>query len=598
MNENKKPLYLFAFILILGFLLIHHKQSNQSFDISENEIMDHIRFLSHEKRDGRLPGSRGSKDVVAYLIGCLKSYGLEAGNKNSFIQPFDINAGVRLREKNYLIINGDTLFPEIDYSPLSFSASGEVSGSIVFAGYGFNINEKDIKWNDYENINAVGKWVMVMRHGPERGAQHSIYSPHMPLYKKMMIARDKGALGIIFVSQKKDEGLYPLNNIINQNNGGIPAIHLSNSSANKLLKRFGWTQKKIQKKMDESLASVSFDMKNIKLEALINLQMIKKRGANVVGRIKSGNRKYRDEYVVIGAHFDHIGTGGPGSGSRTPNEITFHPGADDNASGTAGLLELAQKLAFQKSRLKRSVLIVAFDAEEQGLLGAKHFIENPPVKLENIVSMINMDMIGRLKDSVATVGGVGSSPSFKPLLDSLKLNRSFDLTMSMPGFGPSDHAAFYSKDIPVLFFFSGLHEDYHTPNDTWKKINPKGEKDLLDLIYDTVFYIARQAHPPIFSEAGPKENPSTNTPRLKITLGIMPKYGSPEEGLEIEAVTRKNGPAAEAGMKKGDVIKSINNKPIINIYDYMGELSNFKKGMDVPFEIERNGKRKQILISF
>ena len=166
---------------------------------------------------------------------------------------------------------------------------------------------------------------------------------------------------------------------------------------------------------------------------------------------------------MVGAHFDHIGMGGDGSGSRKPNENAVHPGADDNASGIAGLLELAQKLTAFKSRLKRSILLIGFDAEEKGLQGARHFTEHPTVDLANIITMINMDMIGRMKDSSATAGGVGTSPMFKPLLDSLSRNRGFNLNMTLPGFGPSDHAAFYARDVPVLFFFSGFHNEYHTP---------------------------------------------------------------------------------------------------------------------------------------
>ena len=301
---------------------------------------------------------------------------------------------------------------------------------------------------------------------------------------------------------------------------------------------------------------------------------------------------------MVGAHFDHIGMGGDGSGSRKPNENAIHPGADDNASGVAGLLELAQKLTAYKSRLKRSILLIGFDAEEKGLQGARHFTEHPTVDLANIITMINMDMIGRMKDSSATAGGVGTSPVFKHLLDSLSRNRWFNLNMTLPGFGPSDHAVFYAKDIPVLFFFSGFHNEYHTPDDTWKLINLQGEKDILELIYDVVFHLARTPDRPVYTEAGPKQGQMNRDTRFKVTFGIMPAYGSMKDGLEVAGISNPDGPAAKAGIKKGDVIKSINGKAIKDIYEYMDRLGELEKGMTVPVLVDRDGAEINLNLSF
>ena len=334
------------------------------------------------------------------------------------------------------------------------------------------------------------------------------------------------------------------------------------------------------------------------LETKIQINHLKTRAGNVVGKIKSGNRKHRDEYVVIGAHFDHLGKGGPGSGSRKPKENLIHPGANDNASGISGLLEIAQKLSNQKGKLKRSVLLVGFDAEEKGLLGAKYFVENPPIDLNKIITMINMDMIGRIKDTSVTIGGVGTSPSFEPLLDSLKNYHDIKISMTKQGFGPSDHAAFYSKNIPVLFFFSGFHDEYHTPDDTWQNINLKETKKIVDLIHNIALYITRINKPPVFTESGPKQPQVSPTKRFKVTLGIMPSYGSLEIGLKVDAISKKNGPAAVAGIKPGDIIKSINGKTIKDIYEYMDRLEDLNSGMTVPIIIEREGKKITLNISF
>jgi len=573
-------------------------QSGFSPSITENDIMDHIRYLSHKDRAGRYPGTRESKDVISYLIRHLKSFGVKPGGDNgSFVQPFNITDGIELGKYNYMSINGDSLVTGADYMPLWFSGNDTVSASAVFAGYGFSIDEKELNWNDYSGFDVSGKWVIVMRHGPERNNQHSLYAPHSALHKKMLVARDKGAIGIIYVSQIEDTDLYPLKYIANYSNAGIPAIHLSNKMADKLFKSIGWTRKKIQKTMNKSLKTVSFKVPVI-INASVNLNPIQSRGANVVGLIQSGNRKYRNEYVVIGAHFDHLGMGGGGTGSRTPDTIGIHSGADDNASGTSGLLEVAHKLVSQKSRLKRSIILIGFDAEEKGLLGAKYFVENPLIDLNNIVTMINMDMIGRMKDSSLTVGGVGTSPMFESFIKRESIGRTFTINMTMPGYGPSDHAAFYTNDIPVLFFFTGFHSEYHTPNDSWKLINLKGEKDILDLVYDITFHLSRLPERPVFKEAGPKVGRMQRNTKFKVTFGIVPSYGSTKKGLEVDGISKADGPAAKAGIVKGDVIKSMDGKSINDIYEFMDRLEELESGMTITVLIDRNGYELELPVTF
>ena len=603
MNNNTNSLYTYILIVFLGLAMIQMQnigtyRSGSSPSINENDIMDHIRYLSHKDRAGRYPGTRESKDVISYLIRHFKSFGVQPGGGNgSFVQPFNITDGIELGKNNSLIIDGDSLVTGRDYMPLWFSGNETVSAPAVFAGYGFSIDEKELKWNDYNGLDVVGKWVIVMRHGPERNNQHSLYSPHSGLHKKMLVARDKGALGIIYVSQMEDTDIHPLKYIAGYSNAGIPAIHISNEMADELFKTDGWTLERIQKTMNKTLKSIAFKLP-VTINASVDLNPIQTRAANVVGLIQSGNRKYRDEYVVIGAHFDHIGMGGAGTGSRKPDTSAIHFGADDNASGTAGLLEIAQKLVSQKSRLKRSVILLAFDAEEKGLLGAKYFTENPLVDLQNIVAMINLDMIGRMKDSTITVGGVGTSPLFELLLNRESVGRNFTINMTKPGYGPSDHAAFYTKDIPVLFFFTGFHSEYHTPEDSWKLINLKGEKDILDLVYDITFQLSRLSERPVFTEAGPKEGRMQRNTKFKVTFGIVPTYGSTKKGLEVDGISKPDGPAAKAGMLKGDLIKSMGGKPINDIYEYMERLEEIEPGMTITVLIDRDGTELKLPVTF
>ena len=604
MNENRKALVTIVFISILGFFLIQlnkdsNKRANSSFNITENEIMNHIRFLSSENKKGRYPGSRESKDIISYLIKEFKSYGVKPIFENeSFVQPFEIKSDIELGKSNHMIINDDSLKIQEDFIPLWFSGNGTVSGSCVFAGYGMEINEKSIQWNDYNNIDVYDKWVIVFRKSPEPESAHSPFTKHSSFHKKMLLARDKGAIGIIYISKIDDTELFPLKYVSGYTNDGIPAIHISNKTANNIFKPLGWSQEKLQETISRSMETINFEIPNIKIHASVNLNIKNDRAANVVGVIRSGNRKYRDEYIAIGAHFDHLGQGGKGSGSRQQELLETHPGADDNASGVSGLLEIAQKIASQKSRLKRSILLIGFDAEEKGLLGSKYFTENCPVPLENVVTMINLDMIGRMKKSTFNVGGVGTSPNFANILDSLSQNRDIKLKTTSPGFGPSDHASFYTKDIPVLFFFTGLHTDYHTPKDIWKLINAKGEKKILNFLYDFVIHLSKQSKKPLFTEAGPKTGQMSRNTQFKITLGVLPSYGSTKVGLEIDGISKKDGPAAKAGIKKGDIIKSIDGKIIKDIYEYMDRLSELEIGMTIPITIERRGKALTLSISF
>ena len=228
---------------------------------------------------------------------------------------------------------------------------------------------------------------------------------------------------------------------------------------------------------------------------------------------------------------------------------------------------------------------MAFDAEERGLLGSRFFIDNPFIKHENIVAMFNLDMVGHLEENVLTIGGTGTSPLFEDLLTDIVNNHDLNLKFSSEGYGPSDHASFYKKDIPVLFFFTGTHDDYHKPTDDFSIINLQGEKIVSDFVYDIAFRLNRLEERPEFTEAGPKESPEGRR-KFKITFGVIPAFGSEADGMEIDGVT-KDGPADLAGMKKGDIITAIDSKEIKNIYDYMHRLGELKKGTVVPITVLR-----------
>jgi Zn-dependent M28 family amino/carboxypeptidase len=317
---------------------------------------------------------------------------------------------------------------------------------------------------------------------------------------------------------------------------------------------------------------------------------------NVVAMIEGGDPLLKDQFVIIGAHYDHLGMGGFGSGSRVPDTTAVHYGADDNASGVAAMIELAKYFAQPENKPARSLVFVAFDAEEMGLIGSRYFADNPPIDLAKVTAMINFDMIGRLKESnTISIGGTGTSLETTQILDRLAEKYPLQLAYSTEGFGPSDHAAFYSKNLPVFFISTGAHADYHTPRDNPESINAEGIVKVLDFSAGLVAELANRSEMLTFQEAGPSAR-GDHRYNFKVTLGIMPDMtSSGNDGLKVEAV-RPGAPAASGGMLKGDVITAIDGNPVGNIYDYMGRLKNLEAGQVISVDIIREGKQEVLII--
>jgi hypothetical protein len=305
----------------------------------------------------------------------------------------------------------------------------------------------------------------------------------------------------------------------------------------------------------------------------------------------------KNEYLIFGAHYDHLGMGGPGSSSRAVDTVGVHHGADDNASGVALLIEMAGRFAGTKGSHKRSLVFVAFTGEEVGMFGSKHFADNSVIDLSKVNAMINLDMVGRLKDTKEfSINGVGTADSLKELATEVSDTNLLKLTFTESGSGASDHSTFYSKNIPVLFFTTGGHEDYHTPADTWDKINFTGMVNIGDLIFKMSSALANEPDKLIFKEAGPKDDPNRPSRRKGLTLGIMPDFtGRINNGLIVDAVSPEK-PAAIGGMKKGDIITSIEGKAVNNIGDYMFRMGQIKRGQTITVEVLRNGKKEVLII--
>ncbi len=592
--------YIFPFFLFTFFI------AKSQEEITIPELKNHISTLASEEFEGRLPGTKGDVLASEYIKDDFKFNGLKSFY-DDYYQPFQVLKRAVPGKNNLLKFNGKSMELNKDFLPYAISSEGGGTGNVVFVGYGFKINKDSLQWDDYAGINPEGKWLFMLRGDPEPDNHDSKFLEYSDIHNKALIAKDAKALGILFVSGPsfdKDDSLASINSDRVLAAAGIPILHIKRAVADEILNSAvnadgtkGNSKKNIadlEKALNDKRKPASFET-NVKVEANSNLEREMVTTKNVVAYLK-GNKE-PDSYIIIGAHYDHLGYGGEGSGSRNPDTIAVHYGADDNASGVATLLELAEKFAANKTMLKRSIIFVAFGAEEKGLLGSRYFVDSLPVAKEKIYAMINIDMVGRLsKDSAQlNVYGYGTAQEYESIFNGLKHNDGLKLNFLKEGYGPSDHASFYSINIPVLFFTTGAHPDYHLPQDTPDKINYEGQKTVSDFIYDVALELDKRNGLLSFQEAGPKAS-FGHYRRFKVTLGIMPDFTNIQEnGLGVDGV-REGTPAGNGGMKKGDIITAINGKPVGNIYEYMFRLKELKPGDTITVDIIRNKQRMVLLI--
>jgi hypothetical protein len=376
------------------------------------------------------------------------------------------------------------------------------------------------------------------------------------------------------------------------------------STVEPLFAAAGRDLRSVQDSIKANKQPIAFDFAHVEVTLSTEVEKILSRTANIAGYLEGVNSELQREVLVIGAHMDHLGYGGPGSGSLQPDTTAIHNGADDNASGVAALLEIAQAFASRRAELKRTVLFLSFSAEEIGTLGSAHYVNNPFFPLDRTVAMINMDMIGRLENNTLTVYGTGTSSVWDTLVGKHNTMAHassdegpaglFTIKPVADGVGPSDHSQFYMKDIPVLFFFTGTHSDYHKPSDDWEKINYDGEAKVSRFVNSIALDLASGHQRPLFVRT-----PTTasmmgggDTRGFSVTLGIIPDYGGSDEGMKIGG-TRPNGPAEKAGMLSGDIIVKMAGKKILNIYDYMAVLGELEEGQEVEIEAIRKGELRK-----
>lgn len=544
---------IFFFLIIFSEACFAQKLKKADKVILQN-LKSHIGFLADDKLEGRRAGSAGEKLASEYLVNQFKSAGLSpAGANGTYLQPFDVSEGKQILKTSMFRVNQHELVMGTDYFPLAYSPNSPiieamVSPSLAETGQPWFKDIGDILLNNKEN-------------------------PHFDLEAQLRVeiknATEKGAKALIFFNTSNLPDQIKFDPKDKSETAPIPVIYLTSAAKDKYIKDL----------------SEAYDTK-----LKIDIGPKTRQANNVVGYIDNG----ADKTIVLGAHFDHLGYGEDGNSMMRTGEKMIHNGADDNASGTAALLELSKLIKKTKSP-NNNYLFIAFSGEELGLYGSKYFVENPTISLDKVNYMINMDMVGRLNDSskTITVGGFGTSPSWNEILYGVK-KPGFNIKVDSSGTGPSDHTSFYRKNIPVLFFFTGLHTDYHRPSDDADKINYIGELQIVNYI-NTVVIKSQDLGKLGFLKT--REQQTSTSARFSVSMGIMPDYTFSGAGVRVDGVS-DGRPAIKAGIKTGDIVTQLGEYKINSVESYMQALGKFKKGDATKVVVKRGAEEKTFDIVF
>lgn len=597
----------------------HESSEKTSAGFSDVDIMRHVDYLCRPELEGRLTGTPGERMATAYVAAYLDSLGLiPAGDNGEWFQPFDFTAGVDLGTENRLT-RGETEYElQTDWIPVPFSKTGLAeSAEVVFAGYGIAApaEEEEEEYDSFVHLDVQDKWILVFRYMPEdiSAERRQQLSRFTSLRYKAMVARDKGARGLIVVSGPNSgvkHELTPFQFDGSLSGASVPVISISDAVAEQWLEGTDKSLKQLQDDLDNGQPTMGFPLEGVEVSASIDIQRVKRKGRNVLGRLPATDHP-TEQYVVIGAHVDHLGKGPSGSSlARDAKPDDIHFGADDNASGVAAMLEVAEYLAKQAAdgrwQPKYDVLFAAWSGEELGLVGSNHFLKaQPPTggsehgaketqRHPQIVACLNMDMVGRL-DKKLILQGVGSSSIWKGEIEKRNAPIGLPITLQKDSYIPTDASAFYLHGVPILSAFTGSHSEYHTPRDTPDTLNYEGAAKIARFMGLVARSLAAVDNVPDYqAQTGPK--PGQARARMRAYLGTIPDYTESElKGVKLSGVSR-NGPAAAAGVQGGDVIVGLAGKKIENIYDYTYAIEALKIGQPVDILVQRNGKEVELKV--
>jgi aminopeptidase YwaD len=576
------------------------------------QLKKHITHLASEELEGRKTGTQGAEAAANYIAQKLAGYGLDcppphskcrpAGNHHpGYLKDFPFVAAVELEASNLLRFtrSGQRLEPPLraEWMPLGFSSNGSVSqAQAVFVGYG--ITAADLKHDDYAQVDAKNRVALAFAGTPDGDNPHGQFVRYADSRWKALAAKDHGAKALVLIARTEkfsDDRLARLSYDQTAGEAGLPVAVISRQTAAQLLGLSDAAQLSQIEKSGSLPAEAARRLQETSLHLNVALTRRTVPAHNVIGILPGSDPQLKREVIVIGAHYDHLGRGG--ESSLAPNSRAIHHGADDNASGVAGLLELARIFAAEPNRLRRTLVFIAFSGEESGLIGSHYYVNHPALPLAETVAMLNLDMIGRLKDDKLTIGGIGAAAEFRQLVESLNAaghgSPRFALQLNEDGFGPSDHSSFYAKQVPVLFFFTGTHEDYHKPSDTADKINYEGTARVVDFVADIMRALDRQDQRPSYTLA--RATPQTRGSGFRVYLGTVPSYAESSDGMALDAV-RADSPADKAGLKAGDRIVKLAGREIRNVYDYTYALGEMKAAQEYEVEVIRGSERLKMKI--
>jgi hypothetical protein len=647
MKYKSFPRRAFLLVLIAAISIALAGQQTPTTSVPSLErLRAHIEYLASDKLEGRRTGSSGANTAAEYIAKEFARYGLrrsigydtpgmsilEADSPRRYMQEFPYVAGVELGKVNLLSLmvkeKKDPINLRVgeDWMPLGFSSKGlRKQVPAVFVGYGITATE--LNHDDYARANAKDRIAIALSGTPDGENPHGQFGRYEDMRWKAIAARNAGATALLVIAREEDFKEDRLSRLRYDNSGGdagLPVVVISRQAATQLLQTDAAGLSKIEP--GHALLANQFPVL-IDLSVDVNRREVS--AWNVVGILDGSDPTLKNETIVIGAHYDHLGRGG--EGSLAPREGDIHHGADDNASGVAGVLELARVFSGQHPRPQRTLVFIAFSGEEEGLLGSNYYVNHPIVPLANTVAMINMDMIGRMKNNNLIIGGVGTAQGWRSIIEAQNLvqgltvtaaatgpkasqpngvpvvvaangrtivasdaAKQFALTLSQDGFGPSDHSSFYAKQIPVLFLWTGTHEDYHKPSDTADKINYDDEARILSFVARLIKDIDNNDKRPVYTVA--KTESTGRSTGFRVYLGTIPNYADSNDGLLLDGV-REDSPAAKAGLKAGDRIMKLAGRDVHNVYDYTYALGEMKAGQEYEVELLRGGERLKLKIT-
>jgi aminopeptidase YwaD len=636
---------------------------------SAERLRSHVTYLASDALEGRRTGTPGADGAAQFIAGEFVRLGLKPGTPSArtartrgeaqsrFLQRFPYIAGVELGKNNVMQLvpqasiqpAGGTVAPTVvdfrpgdDWVPLGFSSSTRVvDAPLAFVNYG--ITAPELNYDDYAGSRVAGYIAVAFSGTPDGDNPHGTFGRYEDLRFKAVAAHNAGAKGLIVIGREanfKDDPLSRLRYDHNTSDAGLPVVAVSRQSAERMLQAGGLVNSisELEAALRDMIATAAkvgrtaghdktieprlLDSVKLTLQADIIRREVA--AANIIGILEGSDATLKHEAIVIGAHYDHLGRGGAGSLAQREGDV--HHGADDNASGTAGVIELARIFSTQRPKPRRTIVFAAFSGEEEGLLGSNYYVNHPVVPLASTVAMINMDMIGRMKDRKLVIGGVGTAPEWPAMIEQANLlpgmtahasaaahtsgvppmagangqtaarndGKQFLLTLNEDGFGPSDHSSFYAKQIPVLFFWTGTHLDYHKPSDTADKINYDDEVRILDMVVRLIREIDSSSQRPTYRVA--KSEATGRSTGFRVFLGTIPNYADSSDGLLLDGV-RDDSPAAKAGLKAGDRIVKMAGRDVRNVYDYTAALGELKAGQEYEVEIVRGAERLKLKLT-